>query len=555
MLYFALVSEGEAFDPITHAREDLEVFSLTISHDEGEFARAEIEIQNPRLALTDKRILISEDGTLVFDGYFTAVPRGALDETVDVEAVARPKDADDRIAALVATLKTAPHYDSLFVPEDAQDDPAEVLAGWGRVLAWPRTTHAVEAVDILGDGGAALTVEPFVGTVDLDITDSVPTTASLNVSVQWNQILTKSFDVGEFPIETMTPDGVIDNWPKIGSELSSGFRVIRSEIRAGQGGVMDAGPREVKASRAVSSDELDPAFEAEGAFDDKAEIVSLYGALTVQSRHELRRKETASLSLDADVQPVLNSSAEDVEEIALRDITQNPGHPAWSDQTDYLVGDIVIRGVSEYQARENHHSGRRFDEDRWNYLGEASYITSRSVSSFFNSTRGQEAAEHMKARLEARLRYLSRAVQVSCSCEMPDLALIGHHSLCTIQDPRIPGGSATGRVVSYSLQWSGGARTAGITIACAAGNGVGASVAISADTAPETEHLVSVSFDASNLADEQEPQFVSNGEISPSSVVITPNAPAAKDYSFSFLFSADGPTSFPKQIDLTGTIS
>lgn len=95
--------------------------------------------------------------------------------------------------------------------------------------------------------------------------------------------------------------------------------------------------------------------------------------------------------------------------------------------------------------------------------------------SYFPSTRGITSLVHLISRARAKIRRRARAVQISCDCRWS--AYIVNALSCrvnaTITDPRLPGGTATGKVVAYQLMMDGdrGTAHANITIGCSVGNG------------------------------------------------------------------------------------
>ncbi len=114
-IFFAWVDDAEVFSSVTHAREDEEVFSLTISHSEGEFATASVEIRNPGIGLLapgrKRRAFISCElsagaaPTLLFAGSLTAFPVGLVgQESVAIECVSRPSDDRGQLLSLFASL-------------------------------------------------------------------------------------------------------------------------------------------------------------------------------------------------------------------------------------------------------------------------------------------------------------------------------------------------------------------------------------------------------------------------------------------------------------------
>ncbi len=560
MLYFALVNDGEAFDPVTHAREDLTVFDLAISQREGEFARADLQVWNPRAALPANRLYISEDGVLLFSGEVSRAPRGQVSERIRIEVIGRPSDADARLATLVEGLKVAPYYDPLFVASGDADDAGTVLTGHGKVLAWGRVSGDVSAVDFLS-GSSTVALTPFRGSVSVDVADDVPATASYSMKVQWGQLRKETY--GPFDelkeIKTLTPDGLLKNWPKVGTSLGGGFSVTRSSVEETSYDFRKKGKsddpfvknrEDLERFVDVKPDELDPVVLADGKWKQVAEKATLAADLVIQNVYEIRRTETATVSVSAGVQAVIRSGSAEDEALDLQDITQSDAVSSWAPRVEYLVGAQVLDGGNVYEAREDHISGAVRTPGRWNLVGESSYLSSRRVYSFFRTSRGQAAIDHAVERLKARLRYAARAVRISFDCAMPDPASITADMTATISDPALPGGSATGRVVGYDLEWGGGRKQARIEMACAAGTGIGAALTIApaSGSVPYSNGRLSLSVE--DRAEAQIASFDAGDAISPTVVNIEPTPAPATDVNQTADFQVSGEVLVPKQIDL-----
>jgi hypothetical protein len=96
-------------------------------------------------------------------------------------------------------------------------------------------------------------------------------------------------------------------------------------------------------------------------------------------------------------------------------------------------------------------------------------VTARS---FFPTARGITSVEYLISRARARLRFRSRAVKVGWECRFRDAVALSCRKNATLFDPRLPGGAATGKVVSYSLSGGGNGKMIGkVEIGCAIGFG------------------------------------------------------------------------------------
>lgn len=94
-------------------------------------------------------------------------------------------------------------------------------------------------------------------------------------------------------------------------------------------------------------------------------------------------------------------------------------------------------------------------------------VTARS---FFPTARGRQSIEYLICRARARLRYRSRAVQVSWQAKFDDCVYLSCRKNATLEDPRFPGQAATGKIIAYSLTADGskgelrGNVTAGVAV-------------------------------------------------------------------------------------------
>ncbi|RDC69678.1 hypothetical protein DLJ49_18745 [Rhodovulum sp. 12E13] len=548
MLYFALTSTPEPFDAASHSRVDLDVLELSIDQAETGYARADLLLRNPRAAIDGRWLHISEDGRHLFHGEVAVAPRGTVEAVYRVEALARPDDAEAQKAALAESLKTPPGWDPLFSEED---DLAEVLSGHGLVPAWSRTTNQLTAVDPLG-GAQSLTITPLQGTLDVEADDPAPASARMTLEVQWKQQNLVQHRLGSRlgRIETLTWRGLESDWPSEGASLGSGYRVSRSSLTE----------REDE-REALTSDyplgvlAIDPAWDLAstdlGQNDPRPAERRVYEAeLDLDHRFEVKRRETATVTLTAGIQPVVRSDAEESETIRLRDIAERANAPAWSPEAAYAQGDQVIDGGRVLEARRDHFSGQSLDPADWRAIGESAYISSRRIGSFFKTARGQAALAHAVERLRARLRFAARSVLVSCECAMPDLDALTHDAQATIEDPNLIGGSATGRVVEYSLNWVQGRRYATVTIACAAGTGTGSTVTVGEPTGATPVASSRVAVTVENTAEQQLPAYNSGSEVPETVVRIEPQPAPAADFEQTVAVPISGEVSIPQQVVL-----
>lgn len=98
------------------------------------------------------------------------------------------------------------------------------------------------------------------------------------------------------------------------------------------------------------------------------------------------------------------------------------------------------------------------------------------ASSYFPSARGLQSLEHLILRARARLRWRSRAVQISWECPYANAMMLTCRMNASVYAPMLPIGNhhiASGKVISYKLvaDPENGRAFGQVTIGCAVGNG------------------------------------------------------------------------------------
>lgn len=94
-------------------------------------------------------------------------------------------------------------------------------------------------------------------------------------------------------------------------------------------------------------------------------------------------------------------------------------------------------------------------------------------ASYFPTTRGQQSIQYGMCVTRAKLRYRSRMVKISTGIPFLRAATLSCRQSATIEERRLPGGEATGKIIAYFMEVDGpaAAMRAGITIGCSIGAG------------------------------------------------------------------------------------
>lgn len=455
-IYFAMVDAGEAFDPNVHNREDEDVFALDITQTEGEFARAEVEIRNPRQGLLSparkKRVFISRDvdGTaeLMFSGRIVGYPVDIAQETITLEYIAQPEGWESIQQAFLDSLKVSPYYNILFISEDRRDELDQILAARSALLHWDRKTGNITLSDIIeGNEFVDLGPEVIFDTVRTQIGDPPLQRVNVSIEAQWEQLgygivncepqIRAAFintSIVEPQINTLTPEAFEDAWQ--GARIPSGYALRESKLYpvANSFGLEQAHLRSGLAT-VEAVDFPRASGDTTGQRQVSVPRVWYEGVFQLQASYEQKRREIFSATVEAATQ------------------------------------DFALKGDSSEDISIRLQTPTAIAQNEVLAVGKPSFYYDKHTLDL--TTYGREVVEHALLRARARLVKASRAVEVRFSTSVEDVIDITCDHSIRFEDDRLPGGSIRGKVLSYILSWDGdsGQQIAQITIGSCIGTG------------------------------------------------------------------------------------
>lgn len=447
--HFAWVDDSEtSFVAGTHAREDEDVFSLEISQSEGEFASAHVEVTRPEDGLLNPArkqyawISVTKDSTTtaLFFGRVVGFPRDINEDVVSLEFIAQFPGWEDDRAALFATLKVLPFWDTAFMPANEIDNPDQALEARRALYHYDRLTGAITLSDIIVGTSTEAVSDHFHGSVSWDVTGNPAKRVKVTGRVEWEQrVIGESSRVNtkirrEFGgvVNTFTGVQFLRSWPRAGDGIGarSGYEVVKSDIR-----LIEPLPAAMPGESAAFRTKIDDGeqlfaravFDAEQTTRD-AKLRRYWFQTTLDIAYDFRqnRAETITATIENDVQALAFDA--DGGEIEL----------------DLTAENVVALGL--FYPR---------------------------YSSYFHTSRGQQSFHHLLARAQAALAASSRAVEITFERPFFDALGTSCKNGITLTDASLPGGTATGKIKSYRLAVDGesGETTAQITIAVCVGNG------------------------------------------------------------------------------------
>lgn len=478
LFYFAWVDEDETDFADEHIRNDEQVLSASITQTEGDFARLEVEIINPRMGLLapgrkiwawlSERIDESSESESegesesevgvrpLFFGRLVGVPEDINADTVTLAFIARPRDYNLQKTAVAETLKVAPYWDPIWFNPDTVDDPDNTLESRPALWHIDPVTHVVSSSHIITGEDGTLTFggdEVFADSVHVAYGQPPAREVNITASVSWDQKAKGALNISQmfgfgasYSILTYTAAGLLTNWPKAGAGIGGGWKVRRGEVKGGGAtpiwGYMNSLKYSFPPGNAhhVTVPEwatphvvLNTLFPAH-VF--QVPLQRLTPTLEVEFDVSRSRSESVVIGLQADVQDILT----DPEGAEVLDL---------SFSSSEIVSPVDPGGVLPLRRA--------------------------SSRAYFSTDRGAQSLEYLIA--VGRAQLLMRARTVEVSFEVPwSVARAKGVTLrksAVIEDPNIPGGIAAGKIVEYAKSINGdtGDSVCLIKIACTIGRG------------------------------------------------------------------------------------
>lgn len=466
--YFAWVDVSETGFTSAHMREDELVFSFTLSQEEGDFATLEMDIRNPRIGLLapgrpEWAWFSWSDGSNVyplFHGRIVGVPSNLFAEVVTIKLIGKPVDYSEQRTALANSLKVLPYYDPLFIDEQHRDDPDTALEAYSALWHVDRVSGVVTISDlIVGEEGIDefTPSDIFYDSVQVEIGSAPLVTVEMTADTSWTQTGGGSIDFGRHFILSWT-GGIVGDWPKAGSDLSGGYRVVDSfayeQVPSGEVAPysyqwtnqekehLDGDALSLSVNRSGQGVPVKTTWSVvfggvkEGQGAEMHIQQTLFGlrlfnigaGLTIGMDMKQKRKETIKFSVSADLQPLMT----------------DPDATSVKETVSLNAADVVELGVAD-----------------------------GSIGSYWSTERGMQSLEYMLLVGRAHLLAKARAVKVTWECKFPRIIGMTCRKNASIEDTRLPGGITMGKVVSYKMTGDGdkGEFIGSVTINSAIGNG------------------------------------------------------------------------------------
>lgn len=485
--YFAWIDAPVAFNAAVHNVEDEFILNFSVQHDEGDFPTASLTFKNPRVGLLsrpvwawlswDKNWVPAQDHVPdiipIFLGRLLGLPNNLFGEVITIDLVARPQDYHEQRQVVADALRVLPQWDPIWISADHWEDNDTVLEGYTRLWHFDRVSHVVTTSDIIvGEDGIAEIEESEIPYESVSMTLSQAPFRSVLVegTAKWTQRDAGKFQVlDKYRVHALNGATIISGWPKKGSSIDGGYRVKESEC-VDLNGVEDMALNAWSSSWQSANDEPSPGDTMSASYSSNLLANYYTGASHAAAPQPppLTMKTTMGVgkaSFDAQFLYVLGYNLQCTLHLAYevgrgrteiaRFIIESNLQPVLTDPTSVDQQELKISSNDVDIAID--------DDIPIGNVGRAS---------FFETDRGQGALQYLMCRARAMLTSAGRCVEVSAKIPFARAIELSCRQNGIINDARIPGGQALGKIKSYSFSCEDSGEMSGtITIACAIGYG------------------------------------------------------------------------------------
>jgi hypothetical protein len=488
--FFAWVEEGgTAFDEEIHCVEDEDVFSFEIEHAEGDFPSLSIEVKNPRIGLLASgrkrwcwlswRDPASSHVYPLFHGRLVGVPERMTDEIVSLSFLARPHDYNAQRLALAATMRVTPYWDYAWIDESRWTDLDALLEARSELWHVDRLTHVVTTSDVLVGEDTTFAFgadDLFYDGMNISYGEAPLRTVAMTATAQWSQFgsgtvdytqsLRNAFSAAGAPhyglAASYSGDGLIQDWPKPGDSIGGGWKVASGSFVTRVDGYWFPTLYQKRSFLVQESDPVTGLALSDTTYTAWYPLWEFSFSFQGQYEATRKRKDILYFELKSDIQSIVTETDDD-DVLPMSAQSRDLSQPISGTIVERLPGEEVPPGLPS--------DAIRISADRWLIDGDLP-IGNVGRRAYFPTERGQQSIDYLIMLARAKLLMRSRAVNIEFETTFINAVTFSCRCNATVYDPRLPGGEATGKIVSYSMSASGsGLLGAKVTIGSAIGYG------------------------------------------------------------------------------------
>ena len=376
---------------------------------------------------------------------------------------------------------------------EAQNDPTESLEASSDLFYWCRKTGEVKLSNIFwGNQKLELGEKHYYDSLQLRLGEPPLSAVDVSLTIEWLHRYRGETDISslikarfrEGLINTLSGQDLEAKWWRNNEKVGrSGYWISKSslrEIKPHYTGNLNLYPQ---VSEPIWISPHDPAFGSQKPSEPKQMRIkrSWYKAIVTLGwifRQKRREKMHFTLQHLTQLPPSFDQKTRKLN-IHLRDIYLTDEVFPWHAHWNYSKGFRVSQGNKIYVCLQRHQSGESFERDRfhWQLMGERTHLdksldSSGLKGSFFPTNEGLRALEHALEIGRAYLASSARAVEIKIVAPLEEVINVTCDHSVKIQDYRLPGGGAWGKIKSLRFIVKGqtgrqyGELTLAVSIGC-----------------------------------------------------------------------------------------
>ena len=502
MPYFAWIDPGETTFAPEHLRWDEDVFSFTLSQDEGDPASLTLVVRRPRndagnaigLLGPGRKIwcwfaLDCGPDLIRFRGRLVGVPTSLFEDLVTLEFVARPIDLVSQKNTLADSLRVLPYYDEVMITPDRRTDPEVVLEGYSAIWHYDRETHVITVSDeITGEDGlvefdgASEDAKVLYDGLSLTLTSGPLSRVDVSAEFAWTQLGRGNVDLTKYIVThgptsfaiknaIMSYSLTADNWPKTGATLGDGWVAVAASayeaysldsvtVTGGYGSIVEVGDGETSTTTESWSRTSVP-FTPPGSltwgvvtkFDYNVTYSGGGGGGSISTNYSIVTTQVPMHHIVPVLVAGYNAQRQCTERVSLSLVANV--QPILTDPDDgesLKIDDL--RSVNLSEAIDGYYP-----------------IGDPRRRSYVATDRGNRSVEYMIALARAYLMKRARVVEISFAPKLARMPEITLRKNAFLAEPRV--GEATGKIIGFSIALDGsdGRINCQVQIGCAIGRG------------------------------------------------------------------------------------
>lgn len=483
-IYFAWAAQEETFDPNKHLREDAQIFSVEILHQEGSLPQASLVFKNysenlsssPQKYQAFLSVKLQGEIHLLFTGKPMSSPKSVDTYLTELTFIVDSLKSEEQWQQAYTHYHEGPKWDPLFYPLEAKPTLDTILDAQGLMPHWHRNTGALTISHRLHSPySIALGKEFFPHSLSFALKHLPLQRLNVLLEAQWHQYAQGVFDLGPnianaFPeqmIATYTPQNLLKHWwHSQYRDLGQGYTLVTSDISP-----LGTPLGDLQAPEPI-------------ILNDRGNILIPHlftGSLLMGWTYRQKRVEMLKFTLCADCQSIHQSnepthSSSFLQEkdlhFQLQDITRDFTTPQWHEHTPYKKDTCIRHADYYYQCQQDHQASKEFWQDTryWHKLSlHPTPLSDPAQPSFFTTPRGHASFVHALSRAGAILEKSQRAFQITFEAPIEPLLAISCNHHISLEDPRLPGGIAEGKVVKYKMCFSPEKTSIFVSLGCSLG--------------------------------------------------------------------------------------